>query len=472
MTLIKRRLLGMVFTVAVGVGLGAVIYWQTERAAQHDGDAKPKVLEGFDPKAVKQLELETPAGSFVARREGLAHGTDSWRLISPLSTRGDNVVINGLLEALTKLEVKREVGGDAASLDEGVFGLEPPRFRVVLATSDGKRQALRVGTKNTFDDTLYAKREGGGRVVMVSAKLEAELDQSLLGLRNKSLLDVTLDEVSQLEIISRGQRGFALRREAEGGWRLALAGRELLAGSERVDALFAALSYATAKEFVVEKADQAALAKYGLDHPKATLVITVKQGPARRVLFSKIPHGGLSRYYATAEAAGGPIMELASNAALEKLTADPTTFRDHTIATFELGEVAALELLGEGKTLAFARTKEDGGDVWRLVRPEEAEADAATLSGLLRKLRGLEAVRIERDEVAAPRLRAYGLDAPTLTITLKKADGHKLAELLFGKVVAKEQYITAAGSGRVDVVPAALARDFALDVEHYRARAP
>jgi hypothetical protein len=61
------------------------------------------------------------------------------------------------------------------------------------------------------------------------------------------------------------------------------------------------------------------------------------------------------------------------------------------------------------------------GDEWRIVQPQEAPADTAALAWPLGEIAQLEARLIVADEVTD--LATYGLDAPSLTVTIESSDG-------------------------------------------------
>lgn len=111
----------------------------------------------------------------------------------------------------------------------------------------------------------------------------------------------------------------------------------------------------------------------------------------------------------------------------------PNTLRDLRLARFEAGDVRRLEIR-QGKTeLVFAKEKQDKKDRWRMLKPEQNDADSEQISELLNKLSGLDVKEsdiIDPDKAKAA--KEYGLDTPAVVFVEveegKKDDDKKDAQ--------------------------------------------
>jgi hypothetical protein len=206
----------------------------------------------------------------------------------------------------------------------------------------------------------------------------------------------------------------------------------------------------------------------GLARPRAAVTLRPRQGPPRTAVFSEVADpSGVKKYYASLGGAA-PVLELSSNWVLDRVAVDAESLRDKRTLPFARDDVATLTVQGGDKTLAFERKTEGGAERWSLTAPEKVKAQDATLAGLLYRLWNLKAKRIVAEKVAPAELAKLGLAEPALRVTLARADGSPLGTLLFGKVEGDEQYAMAEGTGRVDLVDAAVARDIPLDPGNYR----
>jgi len=474
MTLVQRRLLGLVATLGVAAAAGAVVWWQGRALEASVGDdaARARVLRLTDAKAVRRVELTTPAGSFTLVREGTAQGASAWTLEKPLHTAADASAVDGLLGELVELKRTSTLGDKDEKIvaDKALFGLAPARFTVTLSTGEGAGETLLAGKKNSFDGSLYVQRQGDKAVLLVPGALEYRLDEDLFKLRDKRVLAFDAPDVLGLDVTVDGKPAYALERAGNDDWKLT-SPRAVAADGVAVQGLLSALSSASATRFVTEQGTAVELAKVGLARPKAAVTLRLRQGAPRTALFSEVTEAGVKKYYATPGGGPSPVVELSSNWVLDKVAVDPDTLRDKRTLPFARDDVATLTVQGGDKTLAFARQTVDGAEHWSLTAPEKAKAQDATLAGLLYRLWNLKAKRIVSEKVAPAELAKLGLDRPALRVTLAKGDGAALGTLRFGKVEGDDQYAMAEGSTRVDLVDAAVARDIPLDPANYKEEA-
>jgi hypothetical protein len=124
----------------------------------------------------------------------------------------------------------------------------------------------------------------------------------------------------------------------------------------------------------------------------------------------------------------GPVI-LVDAKSLTDLGRSVTELRDRTLFSgLEPRDVKRVRLTGGGKTLVVERR---GDSDWRMVEPTKGGAKGSKVEDLLYTLRSLKWTEMASPQGAdAPR---YGLDAPSLTITLLKGDGNEVASLIVGK---------------------------------------
>lgn len=472
MTLVQRRLLGLTLTLIVGGSAAGLAWWQFHHSQeqQKTEETSAKVLSFSDPALIREVALKTPAGAFTMEREGTAAGGNDWMIVTPVRTKADGATVSALLNELAQLKRKSNPG--ATTHDNGIagdrklFGLDPPRFRVTVSDSQGKQETLTAGIKNSFDGSLYVEREGSPKVLMVLAAIEYQLDQNLFKLRDKRLLNFLPSEVLKLEAAVADKTRYALEHVDEQHWRLT-SPRAVAADTDAVAAIVTELGNVVATAFVSEGASPDDLKRTGLDKPALTLILTLRQGAPRRLLFSEVSGKDGKKRYATL-GSGNPIIEIASNAVLEKVLVDAETLRDLHVLTFAREQVGTLEISSGNTSLAFKRSGESGGDVWSMTAPATAKAQDATVTGLVYRLWNLKAKRIVLEAAKPADLSRLGLAKPSLRVTVKSPDGAALGTILFGNVEGEDQYVMRADGTRVDTVPVSVSRAIALDPTAYQ----
>ena len=169
--------------------------------------------------------------------------------------------------------------------------------------------------------------------------------------------------------------------------------------------------------------------------------------------------GGEEMRYA--KVANNPRVFLIKSAVLKDVFVTPDTLRDARLARFNPSEVRELEIAQpDGETLHFVKSKDK--DIWKLVSPLKADADATKVNELLTRLSALEARgdRIVAADEANP--AAQGFDKPaTIKVTWetekKDAEGDakkttKSTTLKLGKSVNNKLLVKVDDWPRVNVV--------------------
>ncbi len=465
MTTVKRKLASLLALLVLGLcGLGLIV-WQEQRSDEKAKaeTAQKKVLSFTDASAIREVTLSTPAGTFTLVREGQADGTSRWRMSAPLATGADEVILNGLVETLVELSRTSVLGEQGEPVDRALLGLQPPRYSATLVDSQGVRETLEVGKKNSFNGALYVAKAGEPKVGLVEGSLEYQLDKDLFKLRDKRLVSFADADVARLALTHAGQPTLVVEKEGE-SWQLR-APIAALADSVDVSAMISALTGTTAKAFVSEKASRAELQAYGLAKPQARVEVTLKSGGSVTVLLSQVGKAGEAKYYAALEG-DAPILELSSDWTLTKLRLGVDEVRDRHVLGFDRAQVGSLKVTKGDKTFSFVREVKDGGDEWRLTAPEQADAQDATLSGLLYRLWSLEAKTILAEKLSAADEKLRGLDAPELVIELGRADGTAIGTVRFGKREREGQYASA--GQRLDVVEPSFVNETPGELADYK----
>jgi hypothetical protein len=138
---------------------------------------------------------------------------------------------------------------------------------------------------------------------------------------------------------------------------------------------------------------------------------------------------------------------------------------DTLFPDLDRNEVAGLEIHNTHGTFRIVKR----GEQWRLVEPIDFPADAPAVSSLLGSLEGLKAERTLAEGEVDP--AAYGLDAPSITVTLSTADG-STASLAVGDETAlgSNRAVRRNGERSVILVGGWFIRDLDKALDQWRAR--
>ena len=160
------------------------------------------------------------------------------------------------------------------------------------------------------------------------------------------------------------------------------------------------------------------LAQYGLDAPSITVSLwTNGEAPAATFLIGKKAINFSVYVKENSEAH----IFLIESSALDDLTKSPTDLRDRSVLKFNTETVYSIQLQ-QKNTIGCVKLD----DIWHVLHPIEAKADAEVIETLLSELRALKVSTFEADGTEAnvhARLEKYGLDTPRIRVVINDRDG-------------------------------------------------
>jgi len=390
-------------------------------------DFRDKTVLAFDQKDVTALEVDMRDDTIAVEQ---ADGR--WKLTRPRALPVDGDAVRDFLEKLRSARVKEFAAEAPRSLEP--FGLDRP-VRLAIHTGrdkDRATKALLFGRADPGKKGVYAMRPGESTVLLVPDETWAAVPKNVAVLRDKTIVGIDRDKVTRLEIESP-KGAVTLARENE-RWKIT-APEALPADQVEAGAVLFKLRELRAQAFLTE--DASGIPRY-LAKPTVRVSIVEQGAPApRTVLLAPSPErrGGTPSAYA-AVAGQGPVV-LVDGRALEDLGRSLDDLRDRMLLPgLEPRDVKRMRVRAGGQTLVVER---NGESDWKLVEGGRGSAKAATVDNLLYSLRALKWKTIAAPTGDEP--AKYGLDAPTLEVTLLKADGSEIAAVLVGKRAGDQAWV-------------------------------
>jgi hypothetical protein len=209
---------------------------------------------------------------------------------------------------------------------------------------------------------------------------------------------------------------------------------------------------------------QLTLADFGLDQPRARIVLGEGEREITLLIGSDAPLGG---NLFIKEASAGSVLTVSTNL-LAELPTEAAALRDRRLFLGFPGDSTRLDLKRPDGLLQLAR---DASSTWRVQKPFVGRAAYAAVQNLLDALYAGRAVDFVADSFAAASL--YGLDEPAAQITV--VGDRKFGEqvLLLGKAVEgrpEQVYATVQGTEAVIAVDRKLLEAVAFKAEDLRDR--
>jgi len=380
---------------------------------------RDKTVLAFDQKDVTGVELDLRDDKVA-----LEQADGKWKLTRPRALPADADMVRDFLDKLRAARVKEFAADAPRSLEP--FGLDKP-VRIDVQTGRDKDRAtktLLIGRTDTAKKGVYAMRPGESSVLLIPDETWTAVPKNVAALRDKTVVGFDRDKVAQIEIES--PKGTVTLAKDGDRWKIT-APQALTADQVEAGAVLFKLHDLRAQSFLSD--DASGIPRY-LAKPTVRVNITEQGAPApRTVLLAPSPEkrGGAPTAYA-AVAGQGPVV-LVDGKALDELSRSADELRDRTlISGLEPRDIKRMRVRAGGQTVVVERS---GDADWKLVEGGKGAAKAATVDNLLYALRALKWKTIAAPTGDEP--AKYGLDAPTLEVTLVRADGGEAAALLVGK---------------------------------------
>jgi hypothetical protein len=404
-------------------------------------DFRDRTVLSFERGAVSGVDIVTrDAAITVEPAEG------RWRITRPVTLPADRQLIDGFLDKLRNAQVKEFAAEAPPALER--FGLERP-LRVTVHTGQDKDRASRtllVG-RHEPGKGVYAMRPGESSVLLLPEDLWNDLPRNVAVLRNKALVEFDRAAARRIEIESA--KGTVTVAREKDRWTI-VAPEALPADQTQVSALVGRVLELRAQGFLTD--DASGIARY-LAKPQVKVTVTTEGDATHTVLLAPSPErrGGAPSAYAGVPTTGPVALVAASS--LQGLAPSVTDLRDRTVLPgLEPRDVKRVRVTSGGQTVVLERRSDTD---WRMLEPTRESANAARVDDLLYTLRGLRWTAIAAAGGEEP--GRYGLDAPTMDVTLLGDDGGEIGKLAVGKRDGAQAYVrTGAGPAIYAVDPARL----------------
>lgn len=375
----------------------------------------------------------------LERKEG------AWRITAPVSAPADRAVVEALLSQLQSAKLKTAVAENPTDADLEKYGLKSPSFTVTAkaympdaqggGADDPARQhtlTLQGGLENTFDGSVYVRRDSDPRVYSASGAVRFALDKGPFELREKEFLGLSEASLKSIDVKAKA-KAWTLERGEDKAWRL-VKPSALRADNGKVTELVNGLKGQHALAFPADSEEERK--RLGFDKPVVDARFTSASGEPVRVRLTQVTRDGDAHVYALREqGTEATLAEVPSNTP-SVLDVAPRQLRDKSVLTFKREAVQRIVFHpGEGAApFTLSRMKGAGiADDWNVEVPPSGKAQKWKVVAVLGALQTLKA--LEFDEANPKRWEKYGLTDAARGVTLLGEDGKELARLWLGNEV-------------------------------------
>jgi hypothetical protein len=400
------KLRGLIVAVVVLAGLTGTLYWSNHHKPAETTEASantaPKILSVKEAD-ISKFGLKKNGAEQVA---GERNSSGQWKLTSPTPLAADQSAVSSLLGTFSSLNSERLVDEKAGNLAS--YGLDAPKLEFDLSEKNNQTQKLFLGDDTPTGNGIYAKLDGDPRVFIMPSFDKTSIDKTANDLRDKRLLTLDPDKISQVDLVAKTQEIEFGRNKDE--WQI-VKPKPLRADGSEVDELVRALTEAKMQLDASDDPKKIASA-FALATPVATAKVTAESGTQElQVRKNK------DDYYAKSSSVDGTYKVASTlGTALDKSLDD---FRNKKL--FDLGseDLNKIEIHDGSKTYFLTRS---GEDWWS---GSAKKMDPGSVQDLVDKIRDLSASKFVDTGVGA---------ATSIDLTVTSNDGKRVEKVAIAKL--------------------------------------
>jgi len=405
------KLRGLIIATVVLAGLTGALYWSNRHkpseTTEASADVPPKILTLKEDDIAKIDLKKKGADELVLAR----NSSGKWQMTAPQPLGVEQPVVSGMLATLSSLSSDRLVEEKASNLNQ--YGLAEPALEADLMAKDTKTYKLLLGDNTPTGNAVYAKLDGDPRVFTIASYSRNSIDKGVNDVRDKRLLTVDQDKISQMELTAKKQDIVFGRNKNE--WQI-IKPKPQRADGSKVDDLVRTLTDARMDLSGADQDTKKIAAAFASATPIATAKVTGESGSQELEV-----RKNKDDYYAKSSAVGG-IYKVPSSVGTG-LDKDPSDFRNKKLFDFGFDDPNKVEIHDGAKAYFLTRS---GEDWWN---GSSKKMDASGVQSLIDNLRDLSAAKFVDT----------GFSAPALELTVTSSDGKRTERVLISK--SGENYI-------------------------------
>jgi hypothetical protein len=396
---------GLIIAAVVLAALTGALYWSnrhpaSENTAKASLDTPPKILS-LKQDDISKIQIKKKGGEQLALAKDDA---GKWQITVPKPLGADQEAVSSLLSTVSSLNSDRLVDDKASDLSQ--YGLAQPSLELDVTIKDGKPQKLFLGDDTPAGSAVFAKLESDPRVFTIANYNKTSLDKSASDLRDKRLLTVDFDKLSQLELVTKKQDIQFGRNKQE--WQV-VKPKPSRADNFQVEEIVRKL-----RDAKMDTASSDADAKKaGAAFASGTQIATAKLTDAASTQELQI-RKNKDDYYAKSTAVPG-VYKVSSDVG-QGLDKNVDDFRNKKLFDFGYDEPSKVEL-HDGAT-AYFLTK-GGQDWWS----DGKKMDSASVQSLIDKIR----------ELSASKFLDSGFTTSVMEFTVTSNDGKRVERVAVSK---------------------------------------
>ncbi len=397
---------GLIIAAVVLAALTGVLYWSnhhppSENTAKASLDTPPKILS-LKQEDISKIEIRKKGGEELDLAKGEA---GKWQITAPKPLSADQEAVSSLLSTVSSLNADRLVEEKPGDVSQ--YGLAQPTLELDLTTKDAKPQKLLLGDDTPAGSAVFAKLDGDPRVFTIASYDKTSIDKTANDLRDKRLLTVDFDKLSQIELATKKQNIEFGRNKQE--WQI-VKPKPLRADNFQVEEIVRKLRDTKMEASSTDADAKKSATAFASGTPVASAKVT-DTASTQELQIRK----NKDDYYAKSTAVPG-IYKVSSDLGKE-LDKNLDDFRNKKLFDFGYDDPSKVEVHDGAK--AYFLTK--GGQDWWSADSKKMES--SSVQALVDKIR----------ELSASKFVDSGFASPAIEVNVTSNDGKRIEKVSISK---------------------------------------
>lgn len=279
----------------------------------------------------------------------------------------------------------------------------------------------------------------------------------------EKLIDFDKDQVKTFSL-TNSHGAMKLEKDTAGVWQMTEPVKDLASGADAISFLDAIQNQKY--EDVVSEGASLDLKTYGLDNPKMTFEMTLKDGVTKKILIGN--DGAIAGKLYLMVAGSGKVL-FSTSAIKYQMDKTAKELREKKILRFPKENIAGFSLTSHFKDSKGVTELMNKAGVWGVIQPFIESADLEAVNNVIAALDNLKTKEFVSENGSDPKeLKKFKLDHPDGEIKITGPGQKDLGTLLYSEKSKSESYFMWVGSKTISESGTGFADQFKHNVDDFR----
>ncbi|MEP6669476.1 MAG: DUF4340 domain-containing protein [Chthoniobacter sp.] len=424
----------ILFIAALAIYAFIHFYESKQPTSQEATDRAGRVVQ-FDRDKITGITIKNTETKIDLRKKDGA-----WFIEAPVKDRADSMAVNQLFTTAESLKSEDSIPTDKDGGKDMLkdFGLTSSDTRLTFTGGD-KPVELILGKDAAVEGKIYVRLDDSKTAHVIGNDLKTQISKKVDEFRDHKLTDVIATQVNKVQFKTAAGEIELAKKDQH--WSLDKPFKAR-GNDQKVGDLISQAANAQVDSFVTDTSN---LASFGLQEPRGTFSFSTEGSKEPVVLqIGKALEKDKEKIYVKVSTRNAVLVVPKTVEAL--LDTKPNDVRDRNLVRFTSDIVDRINIESPGKEKIVLARK---GESWvRKSEGKDVPINVAAATRLMSELQSAQVVNFAAD--VATELPKYGLDQPSVTVTLSSYSSENTAEtkagekpivsILFGKIEGDNVY--------------------------------